>query len=124
MLRGHVRASIWPETYRTSTSKIFFSDVFGSEVTFWGHNLKNFKKVFSLFLDSSCRDTPKNANKKNEKIKNARTYVLFWEAVANIRRSLVIFFRAAPRGVLVQPPLQRRQLERAVRKTRHLLSIN
>ncbi len=42
-------------------------------MTFLGHELKNVKKVFSLFLGSPCRETPKTAIKKNKKEKY--TYV-------------------------------------------------
>ena len=49
--------------------KIFF----GSWGDFLGHDQKISKKVFSLFLGSPCRETPKNAIKKIKKRKRKKS---------------------------------------------------
>ena len=56
---------------------IFFLLFLGHEVIFLGHDLKNVKKVFSLFLGSPCRETPKNAIKKIKKKENKSVSYFF-----------------------------------------------
>jgi hypothetical protein len=55
--------------------------------------LETYSIVFLVFLESPCRETPKNALKKKEK---EGTYVFILRAGADVRRFPVLFFSAAP----------------------------